>query len=54
MTMTIGDYFFELDTTNHNIHVYKNKEYFDIIRTFDDMPIDVFKQKCKEWINKNM
>lgn len=50
----IDEYFFEMDSTNYNIHVYKKgMVYFDMIEVNSKMPYDVFKQRCNEWIIRN-
>ena len=49
----IGEYFFEMDSTNYNIHVYKKMVYYDMINIGNNLPYDVFKQCCEEWFIDN-
>ncbi len=52
--ISIGDYFFEMDT-EHNIHIYsKGMKYISCVEFSSSMSFDKFKDFCNRWfINRN-
>lgn len=48
--ISIGYYFFEMDTDN-NIHIYtKGMKYFDIIKIGYYIEFNKFKEICNKWV----